>query len=200
MKPKINRAGSPHKSHKMDRCQTPPYALGPLFPYLDPSWHIWEPAQGEKLLVAALQQRGFRVTGTDILTGHDFFTFQLDEADALITNPPYLAKYKWLPRCYELQIPFALLVPLEMLGAASAQVHIKQHGAEVIFMDKRVDFKMPDKGWMASGAQFPVIWLTHGLNIGRDMTFATLDKPNAQRRAEMAAGVEQMVLFHEVHA
>ena len=51
-------------------------------------------------------------------------------------------------------------VPLEMLGAASCQRLIRPHGFEVMLLDKRVNFKMPNKGYEGGGAQFPVIWLT----------------------------------------
>jgi hypothetical protein len=193
MKPKANHAGDTSVSGPMDRCQTPAYAVTPLVPYLHKNWHIWEPAAGEGLMVTTLRGFGFRVTSSDILTGHNFFAYQPDSWDALVTNPPYSIKFEWLARCYELCRPFALLVPLEMIGAASAQVLMKQHGAEIILLDKRVDFKMPEMGFEGS-AQFPVIWLTHGLGIGREITYATLNKPNARQRKEHAAGVTQLAL------
>jgi len=144
--------------------------------------------------VAAIREAGYKVIPSDLLIGQNFFSYQPERFDALITNPPYSIKYKWLDRCYDLGKPFALLVPLETLGSAAAQTVIQKHGAEIIFMDKRVDFKMPGHTWQESSAQFPVIWLTHGLNIGRQMTFAKLDKPSRQRRAEQDAGVQQLAL------
>ena len=195
MKPKTNRAGDPQTSHPFDQCQTPPYAVAPLVPYLRPDWRIWEPAAGEGLLVAALLDAGIaEVISTDLLTGQDFFIGCPESWDALVTNPPYSVKYRWLARCYALGKPFALLMPVETLGAKTAQVLFAAHGVEIIFLDKRVDFKMPNKGWGGSAAQFPVAWYTHGLDIGHPMTFATLHKPNAQRRAELAAGVAQLVM------
>lgn len=193
MKPKENYKGDPLR----DRCQTPPYAILPLVPYLNLEWTIWEPAAGEGLLVAALRQHGFRVVGTDILTGHDFFR-HTEECDAVVTNPPFSLKFEWHEHCNSLGKPYALLVPVEMLGSATAQRQFRKHGCEIILMDKRVDFKMPQVGWKGGGAQYPVMWLTNGLNIGRQLTFAKLDKPNAQRRAEMIAGVEQLVLGLEI--
>lgn len=191
MKPKANLTGV----SKRDRCQTPAYALGPLLPHLQRGWRLWEPAQGEGLLVRALQRQGYRVQGSDVLTGRNFFGWQPGSWDALVTNPPYSIKYEWLARCYELGNPFALLVPVEMLGAATAQAMLAEHGTEIILMDKRVDFKMPDSGWTGGGAQFPVMWLTHGFGIGQQLTFATLRKPTAQQRRERAAGVEQLPLL-----
>lgn len=193
-KPKRTSKSDEAISAVYDRCQTPAYALGPLLFHLRKHWGIWEPAAGEGNLVTALKSHGYSVVGSDLLTGDNFFDCQPYESDCIVTNPPYSIKYRWLDRCYTLGKPFALLVPLETLGAAAAQKRISEMGAEIIFMDKRVDFKMPGHTWQESSAQFPVIWLTWGLGIGREMTFAKLDKPGKQRRAELDAGVVQLTL------
>jgi hypothetical protein len=49
-----------------------------------------------------------------------------------------------------------------MIGAQSAQKFMKKYGAEILLLDKRVNFKMPNKGWGGT-AQFPVLWLCHKL-------------------------------------
>lgn len=157
-----------------DACQTPPSALAPLMPHLSQFKIIWEPAAGEGLLAAALRSR-FAVVASDILTGRNFFTWQPPAWECLVTNPPYSVKYPWLRRCYELGRPFALLVPVETLGAQSAHRLFARHGVEVVFVARRINFKMPHKGWEGKGAQFPVCWVTHGLGIGQQMSYWGLD-------------------------
>jgi hypothetical protein len=76
-----------------------------------------------------------------------------------MTNPPYSFKFDWLARCYELGKPFALLVPVETIGAKAAQRLMERYGAEQLLLDKRINFEMPNKGWAGSSAQFPVLWL-----------------------------------------
>jgi hypothetical protein len=191
-KPKTNSA-----DESRDHCQTPAYALQPLLPYLPRGWVWWESAAGEGLLVDALRECGFKVMASDILTGYDFFDYQPAYFDGQITNPPYRQKYHWLARSYAINKPFALLVPGDVLFAKTAQELFKEHGFEAILMDGRVDFKMPEKGWKGKGAQFSVIWLTWGLNIGQQITFAHLPKPSKQRRDEMALGIKQIELFEK---
>lgn len=174
-KPKTNRAGDADDSKPFDRCQTPPEALAPLLPYLNRTWTVWEPAAGEGLLVAGLRDHGLEVRATDILTGHNFFDFTPATWDALVTNPPYSIKYKWLERCYALGKPFALLLPVETLGAQSAQRFFRECGVEIILFDRRINFKMPNIGFEGSSAQFPSAWFTWGLNLGRQLTFAHLE-------------------------
>lgn len=176
MKPKSNQAGDIYTPQGYDACQTPPEALDPLLPYLSQEWTIWECAAGERLLVEALHDSGFQsLTASDILTGENFFEYTPLHWDCIVTNPPYSIKYQWLERCYALGKPFALLLPVETLGAKTAQEFFRKCGVEVIFMDRRINFKMPNKGWEGSSAQFPTAWFTYGLNIGQGMTFARLD-------------------------
>lgn len=176
MKPKVNRAGKTNKSAKFDRCQTPFYALDPLLPYLRRNWLIWEPAAGDGQIVEKLSQSGFTVFGTDILTGSNFFTDAPEKWDCQVTNPPYSVKYDWLNRSYQLGKPFALLLPLETLGAVSGQRLFNKFGVEIILLDKRINFKMPEKGYTGNGAQFPTAWFTFGLGIGQELTFANVTR------------------------
>lgn len=157
MKPKRNQKADPHVSDPRDRCETPAYALDPLLPFLRPGWHIWEPACGSGRIVRALEEQGYMVRGSDILGGDDFFRFQPSAWDALVTNPPYSIKPQWIARCYHLGRPFALLVPVETIGTGTVQRMMETHGAELLLLDKRVNFYMPE-GSGNSGAQFPVLW------------------------------------------
>jgi hypothetical protein len=165
-----------------DACQTPAYAIDPLLAYLPEGLNIWEPAAGEGYLEGALYDSGFSVTPSDILTGQNFFEYEPEKWDCIITNPPFSIKYKFLERCYQLGKPFALLMPVETLGTESAAVLFNEFGIEVIFIRPRINFKMPNKGWDGGGAQFPVAWFTFGLKIGKQITFAKVvpdDKSNS---------------------
>lgn len=193
MKPKLNRLD---KTGTTDRCQSPMYAVDPILPHLRDGQIIWEPCAGDGNLVRALQDSGYQVKRSDILTGQDFFTYKPDSFDVLVTNPPYSLKYKFLSRCYDLEKPFALLVPVEVFGAKAAQVLFEKYGFEVIFLRPRVNFTMPQKG-NAGSAQFPTCWITWGLRIGKEVSFFKLNpRPDPQLffRLEIGAGIEAMTL------
>lgn len=173
-KPKTNYANQPER----DRCQTPPYALQPLWSVLN--WPgqvktIWEPCAGEGYLVAGMRLRGYAVIESDVLDGFDFLTdTYTGPYDVIITNPPFSLKYKFLKRCYEIGKPFALLMPTDVIGAATAIKLFVAYGVEIIQVFPRVNYKMPNKGWDGQGAQFPSAWFTWGLNIGRQLSFYNL--------------------------
>jgi len=188
MKPKINKG---YNTGTYDECQTPPYALEPLIPYLKNQYYnfLWDCAYGKGTLTREFDRLGFGYVGTDILYGDDFFdpeSYQkyLPEMHIIVTNPPYSIKYEWLERCYFLDKPFALLMPVEMLGTAKGQKLFNKYGIEVIFMSPRVDFYMPNKGYEGAGAQFPTAWFTWKLNLPQQINFARLNKPKRSELSE----------------
>ena len=163
-----NRQGSPNDF------QTPPEAIKPLLPYLKKDWLIWECACGKGNLVNALNSEGFLTEGTDILTGHDFLTWEPKGYDCIITNPPFSIKQEFLERAYKLGKPFAFLLPLTTFETRKRQYLFQKYGLEVIFFDKRINFETPSgKG---SGSWFATAWFTNGLNIGKEMNFVRLEE------------------------
>ena len=156
----------------MDKCQTPPYAIEPLMDWIDPTMVVWEPAAGEGIMARALIAKGFHVVCSDIEPQFsaqlplDFLIEQMPyHYDCIVTNPPFSLKYEWIERCYDLGRPFALLLPLETLGSTKAQRLFQKNGICVLLMSPRVDFKMPDAGWLGGGAQFPTAWFLGGDNM-----------------------------------
>ena len=177
MKPKESRG---NKVGGYDNCQTPPYALEPLLPYLKDSRLIWECAVGEGVLFRALDKH-FLTLGTGITGGHDFLKDKPYDG-TIVTNPPYSIKYQWLDRCIKLDRPFALLLPVETLGTKAAQKHIKK--LDIMLLQPRVDFYMPEKGYEGGGAQFPTAWFTYGLNLPSKLTVGYLNKPKPSELKE----------------
>ena len=133
-------------------------------------------------MVDTLKAAGFKnIIATDILTGHDIFTWRPEQhIDIVVTNPPFSKKYKIIKRLYSLGIRWAMVMPGDTLMARSAQRLFEQYGMELILLDKRIDYKMPIGGYKGT-AQFSSAWFTHGLNIGKQITYAKLDKPKKSK-------------------
>jgi len=165
VKPPLNTRGA-------DDFQTPPIALSPLIPFLKKNWTIWECACGKGLLVDELKNRGFSVIGTDIKNGFDFLGWKPEKFDCVVTNPPYSLKEKFLERCYELDKPFALLLPLTTFEGKKRQKLFKRYGVQVIFLDRRINFKIPSG--QGSGSWFATAWFTWKLNLPSDLNFVEL--------------------------
>lgn len=169
-KPKSNY--SAENMPEKDRCQSPSYAIDPILPHIPQDSLVWEPAAGEGFMVEALWAAKYQVHATDLLMGFDFFkTSPPASCEYIVTNPPFSLKFKWLARCYDLGLPFALLMPADTLFAASANKLFQKHGVEIFIVNPRIDFYMPEKGWDGAGAQMATAWFTWGLGIGQMISF-----------------------------
>lgn len=164
-KPKTMQAGSPGEF------QTDPAALQPLLDFLPREWVIWECACGEGNLVRGFRAAGREVIGTDLLTGHDFLTWQPERFDVVVTNPPFNGdlKERFLQRAYDLGKPFAFLLPLTVFDSRKRQALFRQHGLQVLFLPRRVVFTTPNG--KTGGAWFMCAWITWGLDLPRDLVF-----------------------------
>jgi hypothetical protein len=178
-----NRKADEYVPQGHDLCQTPPYALAPLLPYLKTNTVIWEPAVGEGNIAMELSDKGFDVEIGDILRGQNFFEYEPDKWDVLVTNPPYSLKYRWLKRCYELGKPFALLLPVETLGAKTAQELMQEYGFEVMLLNRRINFKMPNAGWSGGGSQFATMWFCWQV-LPQPIVFGDIQYPSATEESE----------------
>lgn len=134
------------KSPKNDELYTPREAVYPILKYLDKSKIYWECTDfGNSNIRKVLVENGFNVIATrkeefDFLKDDPLFKF-----DVIITNPPYSIKDKFLKRCYELDKPFALLLPLTALEGKERGKLYRKNGIELIVLDKRINFMKEKK-------------------------------------------------------
>lgn len=188
-RPKRSQKRDTNASDERDRCQTPPYAVRPLLPYLPKDKIIWEPAAGEGHLARALQSVGYEVTITELLRGQNYFepTHRPAMWDIQVTNPPWSTKYEWLAEAYRMGKPFALLVPLDTIAAGKeAQPLFKKHGIEVMLLNRRIDFGMPRVGFEGSNAHLNVIWLCWQLLPEKLMYGEIIKPPKRKGQAVLA--------------
>lgn len=126
---------------KNDELYTPMYAIEPLIKYLPEQVTIWECTDyGESNITKVLREHGYKV----ITTHKNNFNFLTDtpdfDFDIIITNPPYSLKDEFLKKCYEYGKPFALLLPITALEGVERGKMFREHGIELLVLDKRCDF------------------------------------------------------------
>jgi len=152
-----------------DEIYTPDYAINPLLPYLKKKWIIWDSAFGSGKLAEHFTKKGFKVVGEDSL---NFFDENL-ECDVIITNPPYSKKEEFIERCYHLNKPFALLMPLTALEGKKRGELYRRNGIQLIIPNKRINFITPNGG---KSSWFATAWFCYGLNLPKDLLFIELNK------------------------
>jgi len=157
---------------KNDELYTPDYAITPLLPYLKKFKDkiFWECTDfGKSNITKVLRNDGFEVVTSHVSEGKDFFEYQPDEWDVLITNPPYSLKDKFLERAYELNKPFCFLLPLTALEGVSRGELFRKHGVELLVLDRRVDFMKGKSCW------FNTSWFCWRV-LPEKLLFAKLEK------------------------
>lgn len=136
------------KNPKNDELYTPEYAVYPLLPYLEKFKNkiFWECTDfGESNITKVLKDNGFSVVTSHINKNQNFFEYQPNNWDVLITNPPYSLKDEFLEKAYELGKPFCMLLPLTALEGVKRGDLFKKYGIEVLILDKRVNFMKEKK-------------------------------------------------------
>jgi hypothetical protein len=102
-----------------DEQYTPKYGVEVLLPHIQhlKDKIIWCPFdKGDSQFVQVLKENGFNVICSHIETGQDFLTYEPDNWDVMISNPPYKNKRVYWERALDLGKPFALLLPLNILS------------------------------------------------------------------------------------
>ena len=136
------------KNGVYDELYTPDYAIKPLLKYLHKDKIIWECTDyGLSNITKILKMMGYKV----ISTKKENFDFLKDnpcfEYDIIVTNPPYSLKDQFIKRCYDLNKPFCLLLPLTSLEGIKRGKMFRENDIELMVLDKRIDFNGKNKNW-----------------------------------------------------
>lgn len=136
----INKGYLTAKTDKAsDEVYTPAYAVKPILKYIKSNSTIWCPFDTEdseyvKEMVAA----GHKVIYSHIDNGYNFFEYEPEDYDVIISNPPFSIKDYILRRLAELKKPYAMLLPLPTLQGQKRFDYLK--GTQALIFDKRINF------------------------------------------------------------
>lgn len=130
-----------------DEVFTPAYAIIPLIKYLNEYrdkigrnliiWCPFDKAFSE--YVKIFTEYGFEVIYSHIDYGQNFFFYEPDKYDIIISNPPFSQKDNVLKRLYELDKPYAMLLPIPTLQGQARFPYIKDN-LQYLGFNKRINF------------------------------------------------------------
>ena len=168
------------KLHNFNEMFTPPEAVDYIEPFLDKRLVYWEACYGEGHLAEELKRRGFNVIGNkywDIFEDKPKFDF-------LITNPPFNGNKKFIKQAMQFGKPFALLIRLEHLGGVEACKLLKDFDFQIITPEKRINYITPKsmRGEKVGGSPFHSIWLTHHLNLPKQINYENKKKLSKNKK------------------
>ncbi len=123
-----------------DEVFTPFYAIEPLLEFLPKDKIIWCPFDEEwSAYYQLLTEKGYKVIRSSLKEGQDFFEYEPDKWDILVSNPPFSKKNAVLKRAYALNKPFALLLPVNSIQGKQ-RYEIFKNEIQMLVFDSRVDY------------------------------------------------------------
>jgi hypothetical protein len=132
---------------------TPRYAVLPILKYLPEGKIVWCPFDTKNSeFVIALQENGFEVVYSHIATGQDFFEYEPERWDIIVSNPPFSNKKEVFERCLGFGKPFALLISNLWLNDASPSKLFKYNELQLLLFNKRIQYD--DKNRIPFGSSY----------------------------------------------
>jgi hypothetical protein len=161
-----------------DEVFTPAYAVKPIIKYLPPATAtIWCPFDMEDSeYVVQLRENGFKVIASHIDNGQNFFYYEPEEDyDYIISNPPFSIKDDVLKRLYELNKPYAMLLPIPSLQGQKRFPYMKN--CQALIFDKRINYyKDKTTKTIQQGISFGSFYLCVDI-LPKDLIFEELEVP-----------------------
>ena len=127
-----------------DECYTPDYAVKPILKYIPKDAIVWCPfdKQESEFVIQISHQN--EVIFSHIDTNQDFFTYEPDNWDVIISNPPFTNKRKFFERALSFNKPFALIMTNTWLNDSAPKQLFKDKDLQLLMFDKRMKFISPD--------------------------------------------------------
>ena len=88
-----------------------------------------------------VQAGGYEVVHSHIDEGKDFFEYEPEHWDIMISNPPFSKKDEVLERAFSFNKPFALLLPANSIQG-KARFKIFRNEIQMLCFDARIGFHM----------------------------------------------------------
>tara|TARA_Y100001963_G_scaffold156054_1_gene248703 strand:+ start:920 stop:1414 length:495 start_codon:yes stop_codon:yes gene_type:complete len=152
---RLNRKHN-HQIFKDDDYETPSNILEDLLPYI-PEGIIYDPfyCNGEVI------KEWSKLNRICINEKKDAFNREAPKFDVLISNIPFSQKKKSLELAFQLNTPFALLMPIDVLGSLWINKYFNK--LKFIIPHKRYNFLK--KGQKTAGSWFDTMWVCYNLKL-----------------------------------
>ena len=124
-----------------DECYTPHYGVTPILKYIPKDAIVWCPFDTEK---SEFVKQIPNNVHSHINTGQDFFTYEPDDWDVMVSNPPFTNKRKFFERALSFNKPFALIMTNAWLNDRAPMQLFAEKDLQLLMFDRRMKFNSPD--------------------------------------------------------
>lgn len=135
-----------YSAGKNDECFTPRYVVEAILPYLDRSKTYWLPFDTEESeFVRVLRDNGFSFVRSHKKEGLDYFEYEPEHWDAILSNPPFTGKRAIFERALSFGKPFALLMSNTWLNDSAPKVLFMERDLQLFLFRNRIQFNSMHK-------------------------------------------------------
>ena len=127
-----------------DEAYTPVYGVLPILEYIPQNAIVWCPFDTEESNFVRLISKKNPVVHSHISTGQDFFSYEPEKWDLIVSNPPFTNKRKFFERALSFHKPFALIMTNTWLNDSAPKQLFKDKDLQLLMFDKRMKFISPD--------------------------------------------------------
>ena len=129
---------------KNDECQTPDYGVKPILEFIPKDVIVWCPFDTKDSEFTKQISETNEVIYSHIKNGQDFFTYEPNEWDVIVSNPPFTNKRKYFEKALSFNKPFALIMSNTWLNDAAPKQLFREKDLQLLMFDKRMKFISPD--------------------------------------------------------
>ena len=124
-----------------DENYTPAYAVEPLLKYLPKDKIIWCPFDtADSEYVKVLKAHGYNVVYSHIDAGQDYYSYEPEQWDIMVSNPPFTGKRQIFERALGFGKPFALLMANTWLNDSAPKQLFKDVDLQLLMFEQRIQF------------------------------------------------------------
>jgi len=127
-----------------DECYTPHYAVKPILKYIPKDAIVWCPFDTKESEFVKQISNTNQVEYSHINNGQDFFKYEPDDWDIMLSNPPFTNKRKYFERALSFNKPFALIMTNTWLNDSAPKQLFEDKDLQLLMFDKRMKFNSPD--------------------------------------------------------
>jgi len=127
-----------------DECYTPDYGVEPILEFIPKDRVVWCPfdMQDSEFVLQISQQNP--VVFSHICYGQNFFDYEPESWDLIISNPPFTNKRRYFERALSFHKPFALIMSNTWLNDSAPKQLFKTRDLQLLMFDRRMKFTNSD--------------------------------------------------------
>lgn len=125
-----------------DECYTPSYGVTPILKYIPKDAVVWCPFDTVDSEFVKQISLTHKVVHSHLWGGQDFYEYEPEHWDVIVSNPPFTGKRKIFERALSFGKPFALIMTNTWLNDSAPKQLFAEKELQLMMFDKRMRFIM----------------------------------------------------------